>query len=365
MVPAPVPKTVFLHVGAFKSGTTYLQNVLWASRDQLAADGICFPGTGGWRSQGLAAMDVTASAQNRLPASRGAWRRLVQEVKAWDGPTVVVSAERLSFARPGQIERVLESLQAIEVHVVLTVRDLARTVPASWQERLKNGKAWSWPDFLAGIRDPALADQEPGRGFWRQQDFANLLQDWEKAVPRDRIHVVTVPPAGSPPHVLLDRFGHLIGSDPTTWTADVERVNESLGVAEAELLRRLNPLVTDVVAHQPYERFVKFGLARDVLSRRAGQRRVALPADQLGWVREQSRDQVARLLRRGYHVVGDLDDLLPSAPAAETSRPSDADVPVEEVLEVALDAVAALVHRLASSNEELQAWLNEGRSRLP
>ena len=37
-------RRVYVHVGLPKTGTTYLQHMLWESREALAADGVLFPG---------------------------------------------------------------------------------------------------------------------------------------------------------------------------------------------------------------------------------------------------------------------------------------------------------------------------------
>lgn len=35
---------IYLHIGAPKTGTTYLQNVLWRNRERLRTDGLLYPG---------------------------------------------------------------------------------------------------------------------------------------------------------------------------------------------------------------------------------------------------------------------------------------------------------------------------------
>ena len=48
---------VFLHIGLPKTGTTYLQSVLWESRAALARDGYLLPGSG-HREHLWAALDL-------------------------------------------------------------------------------------------------------------------------------------------------------------------------------------------------------------------------------------------------------------------------------------------------------------------
>ena len=38
------PSTIYLHIGAPKTGTTYLQDMLWANKDVLERAGVLVPG---------------------------------------------------------------------------------------------------------------------------------------------------------------------------------------------------------------------------------------------------------------------------------------------------------------------------------
>lgn len=68
---------VYLHIGAPKSGTTYLQSVLWHNRAELARGGLLFPG------QNLVDYNMAAAAVRKPRQGRGrpatTWRRLLAE----------------------------------------------------------------------------------------------------------------------------------------------------------------------------------------------------------------------------------------------------------------------------------------------
>jgi hypothetical protein len=53
----PAPHRVMLHIGAPKSGTTFLQRALWSQRRPLREAGVTCPGTSG-RDMFLAAIEV-------------------------------------------------------------------------------------------------------------------------------------------------------------------------------------------------------------------------------------------------------------------------------------------------------------------
>ena len=67
----------------------------------------------------------------------GAWDKLVDEMAAWHGDSIV-SHELFAPATAEQAARAIAKLDFAEVHVVVTARDLARQIPAEWQEHLKH-----------------------------------------------------------------------------------------------------------------------------------------------------------------------------------------------------------------------------------
>ena len=90
--PQQVP-TVYLHIGAFKTGTTYLQQVLRFSHEALAEQGVLFPGNKRWRNQVAGARDLLGMSTRGGDDVdvRGGWNALVRQIKAWDGPSALVS----------------------------------------------------------------------------------------------------------------------------------------------------------------------------------------------------------------------------------------------------------------------------------
>src|SRR5262245_54714543 len=119
---------VFLHVGVPKSGTTFLQAILWHNREAAAGQGVLYPGYV-LVAHYHAALDLQPEryADWLQPQMTGAWGRLVDQVRSWPG-TSIVASELLSSAGPEQVERAMADLAFAETHVVCTVRDLARQI---------------------------------------------------------------------------------------------------------------------------------------------------------------------------------------------------------------------------------------------
>jgi hypothetical protein len=341
------PDAVYLHIGAFKTGTTYLQQVLRFSHEALAEQGIAFPGGRQWREQVAGVRDLLGLSRRggEDVDVRGAWTSLVREIRTCGMPRALVSMEFLSMAGPRQVRRAVRALEPAEVHVVLTARDLVRVIPGMWQETLKAGNTWTWAEYIAALRDPERASIPPALGFWVCQDLPAILNVWEKAVPRERIHVVTVPPPDAPPQLLLDRFCEAVGVDAGRLTLDVPWANESLGAAEAEALRRLNASLGTLTRRRDYQRVVKQVVARELARTTPRSGRMRLPGDDRVWAAKRAREMADTIVGRGYHVVGDLSDLVPDPrPAADGRAPDD--VTESEVLDASTRALAELTHRL-------------------
>lgn len=338
---------VYVHLGVPKTGTTYLQEILWNNRDALARAGVLYPGDLP-DAHFRAAMDL----QDRQfqhdwvdPDVPGAWNELVQRARRWWHGPVIFSHELFCAAEPEHIDRALTDLDFAEVHLVCTARDAARQVPAVWQESIKNRHTVSYAEFSAGVRGDTESPHWLSELYRERQDVPAMLRKWARHVPAERVHVVTVPPRGQPSTLLWERFAGLVGIDPDSYDTTVRQSNASLGVAETELVRRLNHALNGQVDWPVHDSVVKNQLASDIFGSRKPRAPIAIPEEERSWVEKEAERQVAGLTEAGYDVVGDLRELLPTAPDSHPGvHPDHRDD--REVLDVALEAIAALVRRI-------------------
>ena len=339
-------RRVILHVGAPKTGTSFVQDILFTHRDELRELGLLYPAE---REDDhfLAALDLMQLPWGGLEREAvGAWDRLAARVRDWPG-TAVISHEIFGTASRAQVARALESLGGgpggdTEIHVVLSARDLVRQVPAEWQENVKHRRTKTYAEFLADLRDPERGSQVAQR-FWGVQEVPDVLDRWGAPLPADRVHLVTVPPPGASPTLLWERFAGLFGIDPAAFPPPA-RANASLGVPESAMIRRLNTRLNDVLPNHHYRAFVREMVVHRNLSGRASSPRLALPEDAYTWAADLARSWVAELGTRGYDVVGSLDDLLPSAPKPFVD-PDDCDE--SQVADAALDALTVMTMETA------------------
>ncbi|MDQ3616235.1 MAG: hypothetical protein M3393_06375 [Actinomycetota bacterium] len=331
--PQPV---VYLHIGAMKTGTTFLQRLMISNRDVLATAGYLFPGAR-WYEQDRAVRDILSMARKDPPMRalcEGMWDKLAEQMLAHRGRASILSMEFLSFASVRQAAGVIGSLHGAEVHVVLTVRDAVGALPAQWQTHSRNGGTVSWPTFARSARRGArfgrLARGQGARVFEMAQGIPRILRVWGKVVPADRLHVITVPPSGSDPRLLWERFASVVGVDATVCAIPAENSNPSLGQPSAELMRLINAKLGKLPPSQ-YQPTLKAQLATKILTVRSGFEPGAVldPQTRAFAMRWNLRVRKA-IARSGSHLVGDPSDLPVESPDAEgpqeLSEPSDEDV---------------------------------------
>ncbi|RJS45858.1 hypothetical protein [Nocardioides cavernaquae] len=345
----PTKGPILLHVGTPKTGTSYLQDVLFRNRDRLAAQGLLYPAER-FDGQFLAALDLMRLPWGGLEKQAvGAWAELAEKARAWEG-TVIISHEILATAQRGDIRRALESLghPEREVRVVLSVRDLVRQIPAEWQENVKHRRTLRYSKFLDQIQHP----DRPGKvapWFWGAQDVPDILSRWAADIDPSLVTLVTVPPSGAPRDLLWERFVEAFGLDRYRYDLHTERANPSMGVPETALMRRINRRANAVVPPADYRPLVRELLGHQTLALRSGSPRLSVPPHVWSWADELATTWITELRSRGYGVVGSFDDL---SPAPLTAEYADPDHPKErQVASAAVEAITALLVEGARQRE--------------
>jgi hypothetical protein len=328
-------RRVFLHLGLPKTGTSYLQTILWSHREELRAAGLLVPGRGRrdhlWAS--LVVRDDPRLARRHAKAPES-WSVLLRESAEWGGD-VVISHEFFCSASREQARRAIGALEPAEVHVVVTAREPLGLFTSSWQESLKNKGTTRIEDYGRSESDDPLVVWD-----WRALDLALVLDRWASDLPSDRVHVVPLPGSGAPPDQLWTSFCSILGLDPAVVGAAGRYPNSSMGVVEAETLRRLNERLEGFASAFDRGVWIRTFLADERLVPRAGEPFWPGP-DQVEDCRRRGDAAVALIRERGYDVVGDLESLRVPAVLPERRHPSS--VTDAEIADVALDLAARLL----------------------
>lgn len=354
----PTRRRLYVHIGMQKTGTSYLQGAMLRNRAVLADQGLdLVPPTKREtfelmllvRDRYRPALDP-ASVPESLEKFSAALRRS-------PGTRALVSQESLAVAGPHQIRRLLDACGDREVHVIVTVRDLARQLPSSWQQLIKSGGTATYMRF---VRQARAREQEGSDvGPWTHLNVLAVLARWSEAVGPERIHVVTVPPAGSPPTALLERYCSVLGVDPDRMAPEETRGNVSLGRVQAELLRRVNSeLPAEMRPRQVYGAVGKRFFATQILAAQTPSS-IRVPAEFRAWCDEVADRQIKTIDSAGYLVTGPLADLrCPDAAFCDEDDPA-------THREVASAAVSALVRILSLRGEAVRRRAEEAASSRP
>lgn len=339
---------LFLHIGLAKTGTTFLQAVLAENRPRLREAGFIYPYV---RNEGMfhAAVEVRREYDRwGLPAAEidGTFDALLTKARDFGG-TAVISHEILAGADEEQIAWVASRLEGFELHLVVTVRDLARLLPAHWGEAVKNGHTVTFAELTREVfHDPDAEDTR----FWSSHDLLGILDRWTAVVPPEHVHIVVAPTRGADRDELFRRFADAIGLPEGAVSTDIDRpANETLGAAEVHLLRAIIAELGGSIEQPYFSRVVKRLFAQRLLGQLRSPRAVT-PESLREPLTAIARTWIDRIRAAGYVVHGELDELLPTEFGVEDPDEQAASVDPGAVL-----LFAALLREIATLRASIDA----------
>ena len=344
---------VFVHIGLPKTATSYLQTIIWSNRDTLRARGVVVPGAER-RDHLWASRTVREErSQSRAPERhRTAWDRVRAELAQADG-TGLVSHEFFAAASAAQAVTMVAALAPAEVHLVVTAREPLGLFTASWQESLKNGSTTPMPEYARTV-----SERPTDIWNWRTLDLRLVLERWCTAVPAERVHVLVLDP-GAPREDVWHRFAGIVGIPTDGIDLSGSFPNTSMGVAEAETLRRVNGRLQGFRSAFDRGVYIRTFLADERLVPRRGERFWPEP-DQIEDCRRRGEEVLDFLRRTPVDVVGDADHL--RVPDTLEPRRSTLSVTDDEVADVAVDLVARMLDDVRALRRAQGTGRRAGRS---
>jgi hypothetical protein len=345
-MPAPVPAipdgTILVHGGFHKTGTTALQSALEAARWEMLEAGVRYPGEG--HSHHRAAMALTGRTwgwkqRGGRPPRESHWTRLRAESVAHRG-RVIISTESLSLADDAALDRLVAELGPDRVQGVFTLRPFAKLLASSYQQYLKYGLDWTYPDWLEAVFK-APPKCKPSPNFWRRNDHAGIMGRWADRLGPERVTLVVVDDRDR--GALFRTFEALLDLPDGTLVPNpgASGSNRSMTAAEAEVLRLVNAGGARELGWAEYQDGVRRGaVLRMVEARRPGpdEPMLATPAWAVERAQAFGRETAERVRGLGIQVVGDLDQLADPIPAGEPLRVGQL-VPVGAAAEAVLGGI--------------------------
>ena len=317
---------VLLHIGVHKTGTTAIQAALADARGELAAHNVRYPGKlqaqhraalallgrpWGWNNRGGGVMD------------REHFDRLAKRTAKAPG-RVVISSEFFCEASSEQAQEAVNALGnsgARPVQVVVTLRNLGKLLPSSWQQYLKYGMTTSYDAWLTDVlATPGSSKMTPT--FWKRHDHGDVITRWAQAVGPQNLTVMVLEDV--PRNYMFETFAQFLGVPPEIFNSRMELTsNRSMTAAEAEVLVRLNKKVKKTMQWTDYVTLVRRGVALGMVEGREPdpqESKLHTPDWALDAAQQVGIASVNTIRESGVVVLGNLDALttkIDSTPAPE------------------------------------------------
>jgi hypothetical protein len=370
--PVP-PNGVLLHVGVHKTGTTAIQAALADARPELKAAGVSYPGK--LQAQHRAALAVLGrpwgwNARGGAVMDRSHFDKLARRTARASG-RVVISSEFLCEA-PGDVAAgVARDLGGDRVNVVVTLRNLGRLLPSSWQQYLKYGLTTPYEKWLTDVFAGPGVSKNMTPTFWKRHDHGDVLRRWTEAVGPDHVTVLVLEDVDR--SAQFQAFAQLLDVPVEVLVSRMDLTsNRSMTAAEAELLVRLNKKVKKELQWDEYVRFVRRGVALGMVEGREPgpeEPRLFTPDWALDAAAVKGRESVDVIRSLGVTVLGDLEALATRVPSSAPVPAGAADVlPVDAGVQAVMTVIEAAREEGVTSRELAgQLWRRtrqQGRDRL-
>ncbi|MGF1459633.1 MAG: hypothetical protein ACFBSG_11460 [Leptolyngbyaceae cyanobacterium] len=244
-------KTIYLHIGVHKTGTTHLQRILLENQPKLQARGYYYPKTGipsfifGHHKVAWAVKHgdyIERPFEGVVIDLKGVWEGLIDEIESIDSDHIIISCEYFCLYSQEYIRELKKRLDKYHIKVILCIRKQTDFLKSLYSENVKTGCGESFQNFFHT------------RKF--RCDYAAILRDWESEIGAENIAVQRYSK-----HCLLKDFFCNVG------LADLEiddlkvsssKTNVSLSGQLLKALRWMNALCLNVlgIPYAPYRKFL-------------------------------------------------------------------------------------------------------------
>ncbi|WP_329339305.1 hypothetical protein OG866_29350 [Streptomyces sp. NBC_00663] len=341
---APLPAgTRLLHIGPHKTGTTSIQGALFAAKDRLGEHGVLWPATTRHPMEAVLAACARPGMMGDAGPSEKQWTQLVDRVDG-AGPhtTSVISSEFFADAPDdATIARIVEQLGGDPVHVLVTLRPLARIMPSQWQQYVQNGLRMGYEEWLEHMLRKAPYEK-PNPSFWHRHRHDRLIERWVRAVGAERVTVVVVDDRAR--DGLMRTFERLLGLPKGLLQEVPDTANRSLTLAETEMLRNLNKEFRgNGLPDELYSRLVRHGAVmhmKNACSPTPHDVRISTPQWAVEAAAEIGAEMAQRIGATGVRVLGDP-ALLSAVPKPGTETLAEPRIAPEVAAQALYGALAA------------------------
>lgn len=292
-------KTIFIHIGSHKTGTTAIQKFLSMNREVLAGKGYLYPGR---------ALDHSDIPRNLRFSSPDLLRndpdleinRIFQEIRQADQEHVILSSE--IFETQGPLPLSAYTGDEFRMQIICYVRRQDERIESKYSQVVKHNFV---RDSITGYI---------GSGYFQRTDYRKVLEPWKDVYGKENIIVRGFEAEQMPGGIYHDFLGVLgLAPDPV-FEYPKKRLNRKLNPDLLELMRLSNVWLKE---HPEMHRMVKRAIMRTNMRVSGNARSSLSPAQRRDLIAmyDESNREVAR------EYLGRPDGRLFYAPVPDPDEP--------------------------------------------
>lgn len=207
-------KTLYLHVGPPKTGTTAIQHSMINAKERLLAEAHIEYLTDEHKPHALhATLDLINSEtlnqrdSQHIQTKPGAWERLKAKVLRSNANSLFISSEALAAYNLQHISKLRSEIGPMHVHLILTFRPLLELIPSQWQQWVRIGDKRGLGQFVEEIIQEY--NQSLPSYFWNMHDVARVTKRWIEGLSPNHVSLIVAEKAH--PELILRRFEQVLG----------------------------------------------------------------------------------------------------------------------------------------------------------
>jgi len=252
-------KTIYIHIGPHKTGTTTIQHALFSNEDRLLQAGILCPKSGRSFPSSAAIHNLgfeSLSYKRKFDPKYGTWKDLRKEIDHSEGiQKVILSSEVLSVLDLNKIKYIKKILKNYNFKIVAYLRRQDEAIQSTWVEHVRN--AGQKP-----IIDSFYDWLEKFNYSFGNTDYLNIVSKWERVFSKENIILRIF----DPPHFSGSLFNDflLLCDENILDLKKVPNLNVSPGVKTIEATRLIKnnlnlEMITDQLWNYIAGKIVGFG----------------------------------------------------------------------------------------------------------
>ena len=312
-------KSLVIHAGFLKTGTTSLQASLHEHAVDLLKEKVFYPRVinphlaveADHHFAAIALIGKTEGWQDEdrsLPSEPiESWLTLANAYRKFNG-TSIFSSEMLSELTIPNIQRIQSDTGNIPTKVIFSIRGLVKMLPSAYQQKIKFGlikvsyEQWLEHVFTEGS---AASDQ-----FWLRHNHPEVLKRWAGVFGNKNIHLIVADEHR--PEFLFRTFEEISGIRTELKIPERLGKNRSLSIEEMSLMRAINRRFRKARDWDDYRIFIRESAAKGLTDRpefREGHHKLKTPI----WAVEKASDLAHSYVREiqalDINVYGNLNSL--------------------------------------------------------